>query len=522
MKRFVVITGGVISGLGKGITASTIGLLFKKRGINVTAVKIDPYLNVDAGTMSPYEHGECYVLNDGGEVDLDLGNYERFLNINLSQNNNITSGKVYKRVIDKERNGDYLGKTVQIVPHVTDEIKNMIISAATEEICLIELGGTVGDIEGMPFVEAIKQLSMDHYVCFVHVSLLLKHGKEFKTKPTQSSIRELNNRGIFPDILCLRTPQSTSNDIKLKLQSLCRIKSSNIIDNTDVNNIYEVPMLFDYQNVVEKVADVLKMTLPPQADNFLSDYINMSNLLSNKTKTITCLVLGKYCENEDTYLSIVRSIEHAAFKCNVTPIIQMKSSSLFMYDEPGIITDADCVIIPGGFGTRGLEDKIQAIRFCRENDIPILGLCLGFQLMAIEFARNVCGIEDAKSKEQNLEPGSDIIIMNSECINEKLGGSMRLGTKETIIPNGCKTNDIYQSNVINERHRHRYEFNNVYSSLMESNGLILIGEKNVDILELEDHSYFMGCQFHPEYKSRLEEPHPLFIGLINAAIDKLS
>jgi len=522
MKSFIVVTGGVISGLGKGITASTIGLLLKKRGINVTAVKIDPYLNVDAGTMSPYEHGECYVLNDGGEVDLDLGNYERFLDIDLSKNNNITSGKVYKRVIDKERNGDYLGKTVQIVPHVTNMIQSMILNAATEDVCLIELGGTVGDIEGMPFVEAIKQLSMDHHVCFVHVSLLLKHGKEFKTKPTQSSIRELNNRGIFPDILCLRTPQSTNEEIKLKLQSLCRIKRANIIDNTDVNNIYEVPALFDNQCIIEKIANVLDLYVPQQADNYLQDYIDMSKLLSNKTNPITCLVLGKYCENDDTYLSIVRSIEHASLKCNVNPIIQMKSADLFKYNDPSIFTNVDCVIIPGGFGTRGIEEKIQAIQYCRENNIPILGLCLGFQLMAIEFARNVCNIEKATNQEQNSESGDHIIIMNPECINEKMGASMRLGERKTTIIEDCKTKNEYQSDTIYERHRHRYEFNNKYKSVMESNGLILIGDDHVDILELVKHSYFIGCQFHPEYKSRLEKPHPLFVGLIKAAMNKSS
>lgn len=517
MKHFIVVTGGVISGLGKGITASTIGLLLNKRGINVTAIKIDPYLNVDAGTMSPYEHGECYVLDDGGEVDLDLGNYERFLNTNLSKHNNITSGKVYKNVIDKERRGDYLGKTVQIVPHVTNEIKNMINNAATENVCLIELGGTVGDIEGMPFVEAIKQLSMNNKVCFVHVSLLLKHGKEFKTKPTQSSIRELNNRGIFPDILCLRTPEKTSSETKEKLQNLCGIKKSNIVDNTNVNNIYEVPMLFDEQNIAEKVASVLGLNLPKRPNNYLHDYVRMSNLLLTEEKVVKCLVLGKYSENDDTYLSIVRSIEHAAFSCNVCPKITIESVDSSNNLE--ILKDTDCVIIPGGFGTRGIEEKINAIKYCRENNIPILGLCLGFQLMVIEFARNVCGIKNAKSQEHDNIVGDDVIIINPECVNAEMGGTMRLGSLETVLDENSKSIKEYKSMIASERHRHRYEFNKKYLSLMKDKGLTLIGQKHIDILELNDHPYFIGCQFHPEYKTRLETPHPLFVGLIrNASI----
>lgn len=519
MKNFIVVTGGVISGLGKGITASTIGLLFKKRGIDVTAVKIDPYLNVDAGTMSPYEHGECYVLNDGGEADLDLGNYERFLNTDLNKNCNITSGKVYKNVIDRERSGDYLGRTVQIVPHITDEIKRLLLNCATRDICVIELGGTVGDIEGMSFIEAIKQLSMDHNVCFVHVSLLLAHGKEFKTKPTQSSIRDLNNRGIFPNLLCLRTDTPTPESIKNKLQSLCRIHKSNIIDNVNIDNIYQVPALFDEQNVCDKIASILKINLNERPMGYLSTYHDMSNLLVNKNdkKRSNIFIIGKYTENDDTYLSIIRAIEHASLLCNVVPNIIIKSSHK-LSDNIDILSKADAVIIPGGFGLRGTAEKINAITYCRENKIPILGICLGFQMMAIELARNVCGVTDAKSEEDNSKSGTNVIIMNPECVDAKLGGSMRLGLLETLITQKCMTQDLYGMNIIMERHRHRYEFNKGLSSLFKSNKIILIGDIHIDILEFNDHPFFIGCQYHPEYISRLERPHPLFIGLIKKTI----
>lgn len=552
MVKFIIVTGGVISGIGKGITASSIGVLLQSRALNVTSIKIDPYINVDAGTMSPYEHGECFVLKDGGEVDLDLGNYERFLsNVTLTKLNSITTGKVYQSVIDKERKGEYLGKTVQIIPHITDEIQRMIHEAVSTQkqnnkdidVCIIEVGGTVGDIETMPFVEALRQLKYKNKndVCFVHVSMIVFTGGEPKTKPTQETVAKLRSLGIIPDILIMRTPNRLENNIVQKLESFCNVPSENIISNINAENIYFVPDVFESQNLCQKILKIIY----PEHKNVYEDIIdihhfqniiNYHKLLKEKTPVKKTLVIaGKYVGFQDTYLSLIRAIEHASFTVysegNVMLDVQWLDTETYKGDD----IKADGIIIPGGFGSRGIKGMLAVAEYSRTHHIPVLGICLGLQVMVVEFARNVCHFNGSSTEwdiqldenekdslKHNYVPIIDILPDQTGLI----GGTMRLGDYETIICPGTKTHSIYscsndkEAATIVERHRHRYEVNNQYVNIIESHGLKFVGKNKLntlmEIAELSPsvHRFYIGCQFHPEYISKHNQPHPLFVGLM--------
>jgi CTP synthase len=517
--KYIVITGGVISGLGKGITSSSIGLLLKSYGISVTSIKIDPYLNLDAGTMSPYEHGECYVLADGGEADLDMGNYERFLGIELTRNHNITTGKIYQSVLTKERNGDYLGKTVQIVPHITDEIKDWISDVANQssaEVCLIEVGGTVGDIEVMPFIEALRQMKMndDDTFCFIHVSLVINLG-EPKTKPTQTGLQKLRSLGIVPDILVVRTADYLSDSVLSKLETFSGIKKAKIIQNVDVDNIYYVPDLFLNQGLIPIIQKITSLNLneTPRLDYYYSllDYYDHDDS-SNK---LHLGIVGKYIGSPDTYLSIIRAIESAAFHCNVHVKLCWVTglTGLFPYDG---------LLIPGGFGSRGIEEKLLAAEYARKYGKPILGICLGMQVMVVDcynsldkgkaYSTEWVGTEDNDDL-QGTVPIIDILPNQTN----KLGGTMRLGNYKTTLTES-KVQELYGTDTIVERHRHRYEVNNLYVDELQTSGLKVVGKTNelVEVVELENHPFYVGCQFHPEFKSRYDKPHPLFVGWIKA------
>ena len=519
--KFIVVTGGIISGLGKGITASSIGLLLKSYGYNVTAIKIDPYLNIDAGTMSPSQHGECYVLGDGGECDLDLGNYERFLDINLTRDHNITTGKIYNNVIQRERRGDFLGKTVQIVPHITDEIQSWInyaskipINNCIADFCIIELGGTVGDMENAPFIEAIRRMSMnqEHQFCFVHVSLIIDN-HELKTKPTQQSVASLRSLGIIPNFLILRTPCNLNNDLINKLSIQCHINPDNIISNTNVNNIYYVPHNFIQQKLIDKIFYNFRINNNKLA-NFNSYYYILNHFNKNK-RILNIAIAGKYTGFPDTYLSIIRALDHASFLIGVgINIIWINT------EDPIVIKDIHGVIIPGGFNTRGIRGKLETARICRKNKIPMLGICLGMQVMICELLQD--NMIEAESTEWNPKTNNPVIhILPNQ--NDIYGGTMRLGNYETYIHNNTKTLSIYNNkNITVERHRHRYEFNNIYTETINKFGMTISGINKqhnlVEMVEITDHPFYIGCQFHPEYSSKNNIPHPLFIGLLRTCL----
>ena len=523
---FVIVTGGVISGLGKGITASSIGLLLKSTGLTVTAIKIDPYLNVDAGTMSPFEHGECYVLKDGGEVDLDLGNYERFLNIELTKEHNITTGKIYLSVINKERRGDYLGKTVQVIPHLTNEIIDHIervaqqsVSDKKPNVCIIEMGGTIGDIENKPFIEAIRQMSIkkEHKFCFVHVSLLVENGGELKTKPTQHSLSTLRSLGIVPDILVLRTPTTLSKNLIKKISLMGQIKEKNIICNINVPNIYYVPDSFEKQNITKKVLKILNLSTDVTIN--LNEYYKILNHFKNNYEKIIVGIAGKYVGSPDTYLTLIRAIYHASFYCRVNFDIKWIDTELLEKHNANlsILNECNVIIIPGGFGSRGIEGKIKVANFCRLNNKPLLGLCLGMQIMVTELARSV-GLINANSIEWDSQTNHPVVAILPNQTGIK-GGTMRLGNWKTILKPNTLVHKLYKTDNIMERHRHRYEINNKYVPLLEKNNLVIAGTGINDLVEIielaNDHPFYIGCQFHPEYRSRYSNPHPLFVGLLN-------
>ncbi len=529
--KFIVITGGVMSGIGKGITASSIGVILKNYNQIVTSIKIDPYLNLDAGTMSPFEHGECYVLEDGGEVDLDLGNYERFLNITLTKDHNITMGKIYKNVLQKERNGDYLGKTVQVVPHITNHIIEWIITTSEKlindkvpDICIIELGGTVGDIESMPFIEALRQLvyRLGHNnVMFVHVSYVpvLKISNEEKTKPTQHSIQVLRSLGIQPDILCLRCEKDLSDNLIDKLQNYCQVKK--IIPVIDVSNIYRVPLVFDKYNIINNIIKQLKIDICNT--HLLQEWITFANNLDNINNPKIISIVGKYTGLHDSYLSLTHGIKHAALHLNISPKIEFIDSVLLEdnhYETWSILKSSDAIIIPGGFDIRGTEGMIAAIKYARENDVPILGICFGMQLQVIEISRNILDIKDATSEELNKTEFKENVIIRMDELENTMGGTMRLGLRETIIDKNSSVYKLYNRIVINERHRHRYEVNPKYISQFENNGLKFSGrsDNRMEIIEYTNHPYFVGCQFHPEYNTYPNKPHPLFYGLLSKLV----
>ena len=522
--KYIVVTGGVMSGLGKGITAASIGRLLVDMGYKVTPIKIDPYINIDAGTMNPFQHGEVYVLKDGTEVDLDLGHYERFIGVELTGEHNITTGKVYSRVIEKERKGEYLGQTVQIIPHVTDEIKAWIRRTASKndaDICLIEIGGTVGDIESMPFLEAVRQMhneESEEDFMLVHVTLIpLDSGGEQKTKPTQHSVKELRSLGLHPDVIVGRCRERLKESTKKKIALFCDVSPEAVISAEDADDIYEVPLKFRE----EKLDEILLKRLRLSRKEERKEWTDMVERLRGLEKEITIAVVGKYIDVRDAYISIREALKHGgiAAGCRVN-VLWIDSEDLEWFDEVEI--EADGILVPGGFGKRGSEGKIRAIEYARVNDVPFLGICFGFQLAVIEFARNVLGLEDANSSELADTPHPVIDLLPEQKNLEKLGGTMRLGDIEVSIKPDTIAWKLYQRDKIVERHRHRYEVNPEYIEEFESKGLIFSGfsdnGRRMEILELPGNRFFFATQFHPEFKSRPYAPSPPFVGLVKAAL----
>ena len=548
--KYVVVTGGVLSGLGKGITASSIGVLLKSAGLRVTSVKIDPYLNCDAGTMSPFEHGEVYVLDDGGEVDLDLGNYERFLDISLTKDHNITTGKVYKSVIERERKGDYLGKTVQVIPHITNEIQEWIErvsntpSDGTNNIpdaCVIELGGTVGDIESAPFIEALRQFQFrvgESNICFVHVSLVPVMGPvgEQKTKPTQHTVKELRGLGIIPDILVCRSENPLDDETREKLAAFCHVSPSAVVSAHDVSNIYRIPILLDEQGVSNVLSKQISFDLPDSRP-LLDDWKKMAETVDNLNEVVQIAMVGKYTGLSDSYLSVIKALQHSSFEVNRKLQInwieaenldeKIKQENPEKYKEAwDNLKISDGILVPGGFGIRGIEGKIKAAEYARVNKIPYLGVCLGLQIATIEFCRNVLGMKNANSTEFDENTPQPAVVFMPEISKTHMGGTMRLGTKPTpFLVEDCKIKRLYgNQSYVDERHRHRYEVNPELISKIEKAGLIYVGKdetgQRCEIMELEDHPYYVGTQYHPEFKSRPGRPSPPFLGLLKASIGK--
>ena len=530
--KLIFVSGGVISGLGKGITASSIGRLLKARGIKVSAVKIDPYLNIDAGTMNPYEHGEVYVLDDGGEVDLDLGNYERFMGLHLTRDHNITTGKVYRSVIDNERRGDYLGKTVQIIPHITDEIKRRITTAARDsgaDVVIVELGGTVGDMESMPFLEAARQLSRDlgreENVMFVHTTLIPIMGSvgEEKTKPTQHSVKELMSIGIRPDMIVGRCSEPLSEAARAKIAMFCDVPEEAVISTPDAESIYQVPLLLEKQGVADYIIDRMKLR-PMTTRRDMSQWERFVKRILEPKEHVEIALVGKYTALADSYLSHLEAFTHAgaARECKVK-IRFVDSDELIAHDPAEILKGVHGVVVPGGFGIRGVEGKVAAARYARENGIPFLGVCLGFQIATIEICRDVLGLPKADSTEFDPDtPDPVICIMGEQIGVTDKGATMRLGAQDVVVADGSKARELYGSELISERHRHRYEVNPEYIPRMEAAGWKFTGRSDcghrMEIGELDGHPYFVASQFHPEFKSKPEHPSPLHQGLVDAAI----
>ena len=543
--KYVVVTGGVLSGLGKGITASSIGVLLKSAGLRLTSVKIDPYLNSDAGTMSPFEHGEVFVLDDGGEVDLDLGNYERFLDVALTRDNNITTGKVYANVIEKERRGDYLGKTVQVVPHITNEIQDWIERVAhvsadgsgeTPDACVIELGGTVGDIESAPFVEALRQFQFrvgQENVCFVHVSLVPVMGPvgEQKTKPTQHTVKELRGLGIIPDILVCRSEKPLEEETRAKLAAFCHVGTDAVVSAHDVSNLYQIPISLYEQSVLNKVSNHLGFEVPDSLP-MLDDWKHMADKVDRLEEQVHIAMVGKYTGLSDSYLSVIKALQHSAFAVDRKLVIDwIESTDLDphnvteKHDEAWeLLRAADGILVPGGFGNRGVEGKIAAANYARVNNVPYLGVCLGLQIATIEFCRNVLGLENANSTEFDENTPNPAVVFMPEISKTHMGGTMRLGTKPTpFLVDDCKMRRLYGgADHVDERHRHRYEVNPDLIERIEAEGLVYVGKdetgQRCEIMELENHPYYVGTQYHPEFKSRPNRPSPPFLGLLKAAV----
>ena len=532
MTKYIFVTGGVVSGLGKGITAASVALLLKSRGYKVFMQKFDPYINVDPGTMNPIQHGEVYVTYDGCETDLDLGHYERFIDEELNYTSNITSGKIYSTVIEKERKGDYLGATVQMVPHVTNEIKNKVYEAGISsgaDFVITEIGGTVGDIESSTFIEALRQIQYEkgeENTFFIHTTLIpyIYGSNELKTKPTQNSVKDLRNMGIRPNALVCRTPFPTGESIKKKLSLFCSIPEENIIDAVDVKNIYQIPINFYEQKIDERILNQFKMPIKKANIKYWEDLIKTVDNLDNE---IEIALVGKYVELHDAYLSVAESLRHAGYKYKTKININWIDSESLEKDNVNlkeIFKNSKGILVPGGFGNRGIEGKIKAIKYSRENNIPFLGICLGMQLAVIEFARNVCGIQKASSTEFNEvcpEPIIDLMADQKSITN--MGGTLRLGNYECTLVHDTLAYKDYKQDKILERHRHRYEFNNKYKEILEEKGLVFSGINEasnlVEIIEYPKHKHFIACQFHPEFKSRTTRPHPLFDSFIKASLN---
>ena len=534
MTKYIFVTGGVTSSLGKGIISASLGKLLQERGFKVTIQKFDPYINVDPGTLNPYEHGECYVTDDGAETDLDLGHYERFLGISTSQSNNVTTGRIYQTVIQRERRGDYLGKTVQVIPHITDEIKRRIRLFEKEnkyDIVITELGGTVGDIESLPYLEAVRQLRMDlkkRNALVVHLTLIpyLNAAKEHKTKPTQHSVRELQESGIIPDIIVCRTEVDITKDIKNKISRFCNVNEESVIEAKDAKTIYDVPMFMLSEKLDMVVLD--KLRLESKQVPKLKKWKEFLKRLKNPKSTVNIALVGKYNELPDAYKSIHEAFTHAGAenecKVNVIPIDSEKIKS--KDDLSLMIHDLHGLLVAPGFGDRGIDGKIHAIEYARENKIPFFGICLGMQCAVIEFFRNVMGYEKAASTEVSAKTPDPVIDLMQDQKQIKIkGGTMRLGSYACRLRENTISRGVYKLDMTHERHRHRYEFNNAYLRLMEANGMIASGINPdtdlVEIIELADHPFFVGVQFHPELKSRVEEPHPMFVAFVAKAIEML-
>ncbi len=527
--KHIFITGGVVSSLGKGITAASLGRLLKMRGLKVSMQKLDPYINVDPGTMSPYQHGEVFITEDGAETDLDLGHYERFIDENLSQTANVTSGRIFKTVIDKERRGEYLGATVQIIPHITGEIKKNILALSDGEnapdVLITEIGGTVGDIEGQPFLEAIRQLRFElgrENTLFIHVTLLpyLKMAGEIKTKPTQHSVKELGSIGIQPDILVCRSEVPLSDEIKNKIGMFCNMPSGRVFDDLDAPSLYEVPLMFHREGLDDKVCELLELGDHP-CD--LTAWEALAGRDLARTGEIKIALVGKYVALPDAYLSVVESLNHCAIERGIhVKILWINAESINEENAAELLKDARGVVVPGGFGSRGLEGKRAAIRYAREHKLPFLGLCLGMQMACIEFARNVMGLADADTTEVNPDTTNPIIDLMPDQNLENLGHTMRLGAYPCKLKEGSVAQKAYGKSLVFERHRHRYEFNNAYREALEEAGMVISGvnpERDlVEIIELPDHPFFVATQFHPEFKSRPDRPHPLFLQFLTAAM----
>jgi CTP synthase len=532
MKKYIFVTGGVISSLGKGITCASVGKILESRGLKVSLMKFDPYINVDPGTMNPYQHGEVYVTEDGIETDLDLGHYERFTRARTTKFNNVTTGQIYNTVISRERRGDYLGKTIQVIPHITAEIKDRIKKLAEfsqADIVIVEIGGTVGDIESLPFLEAARQFGLDvgkDNVIYIHLTLVpyIKCAEEIKTKPTQHSVGTLREIGIQPDILICRTEKALSGDLKEKISLFCNVPKEAVIEARDVSSIYEIPMVFKNQILDEIILSHFKLICK---FSDLKDWEkNVVSKITSPKEKVTIALVGKYIALQDAYKSIYESLIHAGIYNDArVEIKKIDSEDIEKNGAERSLSDVCGVLVPGGFGSRGIEGKIKAIRFARENNIPFLGLCLGMQCAVIEFARNVCGLKGADSTEFKPKARYPVISLLLQQRNIKdLGGTMRLGAYPCRIKKDTLAFKIYAKNLVQERHRHRYEFNNKYKKIMERNGMLFSGvyqKKNlVEMVELKNHSFFIAVQFHPEFKSKPDDPHPLFREFIKAALEK--
>uniref|UniRef100_A0A1B6CF88 CTP synthase n=1 Tax=Clastoptera arizonana TaxID=38151 RepID=A0A1B6CF88_9HEMI len=553
--KYILVTGGVISGVGKGVIASSFGTILKCCGINVTSIKIDPYINIDAGTFSPYEHGEVYVLDDGGEVDLDLGNYERFLDVTLHRDNNITTGKIYQQVINKERKGDYLGKTVQVIPHITDAIQEWVERVANQsvscdgikpDVCIVELGGTIGDIEGMPFVEAFRQFQFrvknKENFCCAHVSLVPQPRStgEPKTKPTQASIRELRGLGLSPDLIVCRSENPINQGVKDKISLFCHVPPEQVLCIHDVSSIYRVPLLMEAQGIVEFFIERLKLDIPmPRPRRFMQKWRDLAERVDTLRKDVHIGLVGKYTELEDSYASVKKALEHASisagFNLKLTYIEAASLEQETKLNHPVVYHEAwqklcrsDGIIVPGGFGKRGMEGKLEACKWSRESNRPFLGICLGLQAAVVEFSRNVIHLEDANSSEVDPNTPYPVVIDMPEHNPGQMGGTMRLGKRKTVFTSQRSTiKQLYGlKESIEERHRHRYEVNPNYITQLESAGLKFVGhdetKERMEVIELENHPYYVATQYHPEYLSRPLSPSPPFLGLILASVGKLS
>jgi len=529
LTKFIFVTGGVVSSLGKGITAASLGRLLKSRGFSVGIQKFDPYINIDPGTMSPYQHGEVFVTDDGAETDLDLGHYERFLDQSLSRRSNITAGRIYDEVIREERSGYYNGGTVQVIPHITNKIKEHFRKIADEEhsdVVITEIGGTVGDIESLPFLEAIRQFKTDigrEHVLYIHVTLVpyLKAAQELKTKPTQHSVKELRSIGIQPDIIVCRCEEALSRELKDKIALFCDIDKNAVIENPDVEFIYQLPLILEEQHLAEIVCEHLGL---PQRQPDLSEWKGFVDSYFSTKRSVRVGVVGKYVELKDAYLSIGQALIHAGLAHETkVEIIRIDSEDLEEGDVGGFLSGVQGILIPGGFGSRGVLGKIKAAGYARENRIPFLGICLGMQSAVIEFARSVCGLEGANSKEFDPRTPHPVIdLLPGQEGKENTGGSMRLGKSQCKLVPGSRVYAAYGVDLIEERHRHRYEFNNSYRELFTANGMEISGTSPdgelVEVVELRDHPWFVACQYHPEYKSRPNRPHPLFRDFIGAVL----